>query len=133
MGEWKAPPNWRANGGGKKGMVKPPRVLAVMRRVTSQPEGDDRNEEERQWRQLLKSAPEEFLRQMTELEKKHHEALAKFKAMQARQKLEKGPEPVATQPAAQTPTDPGTVRVTELIERLLGEWELSVGTAGGAR
>lgn len=133
MGEWKGPEGSQDRTGGQ-GKNKPPRLLAVMRRVTNQTEAEDRTEEERQWRQVLKAAPDEFVRQMAALEMKHADHLARCMVAKARggkaqpQAASPGPEPPKAAPVAEA--DPGTARAVELIDRLLAEYERTAGTAG---
>jgi len=137
MGEWKGPQGSQDRSGGK-GLVKPPRMLSLMHRVVGQPESEDSTEGERQCRVLLKECPEEFLKQMGELERLHLQSKAKNQSdrskAQAKLKPPTAQAPQEPQATPQGPADPGTVRVVELIDRLLGEWEgQSAGTAGGTR
>lgn len=129
MGVWRGPPGSNRRGG-IKGMPKTPALLRTMRKVWKTGEGEDGTEGERRCRQMLTQSPEAFTKQMSELEKAHAARMDKWRAERAKKQEKAREEEKAATP---TQADEGTLRVIELIERLLGEYESSAGTAAATR
>lgn len=112
-------------GGGKKGVLKPPQVLSDMRAVYRQTPEQDRNGGQKALRKLLDEDPKGFIGQLGQLERQWAARRDGKKAQQAAVSDEAGEVQAATLPVESDDVagDAGEERVTELIERLLGEWE----------